>query len=66
MKERVNLRIITDSRPLLESIGSKNQLAGKAIRQSIAFLKKSLEDGEVEEYSWIEGKEIIADVFMKQ
>ena len=29
-------------------------------------MKQSLEDGDVEEFSWIEGKEIIADVLTKQ
>ena len=64
--EKVMLRSFTDSRPLLESIGSSNQVAEKALRQSIAFLKQSLEDSNVKEFSWIEGKEIVADVLTKQ
>ena len=38
----------------------------KEIRQIIAYLKQSIEDRDVEEFSWIEGKEIIADVLTKQ
>ena len=66
MNRKVPLKIFTDSRPLLESIGSTSQIEEKALRQSIAFLKQSLEDGDVKQYSWIEGKEIVADVFTKQ
>ena len=31
----------------------------------MASLKQMLEEGEISRYSWIEGKEIIADVFTK-
>ena len=58
MNQKIPLRILTDSRPLLESIGSSSQIAEKALRQSVSFLKQALEDGEVEQYSWIEGTEI--------
>ena len=51
MNEKVRLKIFTDSRPLLESIGSSNQVAEKALRQSMAFLKQSLEDGDIKEFS---------------
>ena len=66
MKMEISLRVFTDSRPLLESVGSSSQVAEKQIRQSIAFLKQSLEDGDVDSYAWIEGKEIVADVLTKQ
>ena len=66
MKKKIPLKIFTDSRPLLESIGSSSQIEEKVLRQSIAYLKQTLEDGEVDEFSWIEGKEIVADVLTKQ
>merc|ERR1712082_133041 len=59
-------RLFTDSRPLLESIGSSGQIEEKALRQSVAYLKQSLEDEEVADYSWIQGEEIVADIFTKQ
>ena len=59
MEERVRLRIFNDYRSLFESIGSTNQVRKKVLRQSIAFLKQVLEDGEVEEYFRIEGNEIM-------
>ena len=50
----------------MESIASPNQAVEKVLRLLIAFLKQSLEDGKVEEYSWIEGKEIVAEVLTMQ
>ena len=66
MNMKIPLKLFTDSRPLLESIGSTNQIAEKALRQSIAFIKQSLEDEEVINLSWIEGTQIVADVFTKE
>ena len=38
----VKTRIFTDSRPLLESIGSSGQIEEKQLRQSVAYLKQEL------------------------
>ena len=38
----------------------------KALKQSIASFKQRFEDGEVEKYSWREGKDIVMDVLNKQ
>ena len=64
----VNLRtkVFTYSRPLLEILGSSCQIKEKALRQSVAYLKQSLEEGEIVGYSWIQGESIVADVFTKQ
>ena len=63
---RIKVKLFTDSRPLLESIGSSGQIEEKALRQSVAYLKQSLEDEEVLDYAWIQGEEIVADVLTKQ
>ena len=65
MNRKIQTRIFTDSRPLLESTGKLGQIEEKALRQSVASLKQMLEEGEISRYSWIEGKEIVADVFSK-
>ena len=39
----IETRMFTDSRPLLESIGSLGQIEEKALRQSVASLKQNLE-----------------------
>ena len=57
-----NLSLVKES----DRIHNPNQIAEKSLRLSIAYLKQSLEDGDVEEFSWIEGKEIVADVLTKQ
>ena len=63
---KMKVRLFTDLRLLLESIGSSGQIEEKALRQSVAYLKQSLEDEEVTDYSWIQGEEIVADVLTKQ
>ena len=48
MKEKINLRVFNDSRPSLESFWSSNQMAEKALRQSVVFLKQRVEGGDIE------------------
>ena len=43
----VRIRIFTDSRPHLESNGSSGQIEQKNLRQSVMFLKQSLERGDI-------------------
>ena len=62
----MKVRLLTDLCPLLESIGSSGQIEEKALRQSVAYLKQSLEDEEVMAYSWIQGEEILADILTKK
>ena len=66
LNTEIKTRLFTDSRPLLESIGSSGQIEEKSLRQSVAALKQNLEDAEVDRFSWIPGMEIVADVFTKQ
>jgi len=66
LNTEINTRMFTDSRPLLESIGSSGQVEEKSLRQSVAALKQNLEDGEVDRFSWVAGTEIVVDVFTKQ
>jgi len=47
MNARIETKIYTDSRPLLESIGSSGQIEEKAPRQLVVSLKQMLEDGEI-------------------
>ena len=61
----VKTRIFINSRPLLESIGSSGQIEEKQLRQSVTYLKQVLEDSEMLGYYWIQGKEIVADIFTK-
>ena len=58
---KMKVRLFTDSPPLLESIGSSGQIEEKALRQSVAYLKQSLQDEVMLDYSWIQ-----ADMLTKQ
>ena len=63
---KMKVRLFTDSCPLLESIGSSGLIEEKVLRQLVAYLKQSLKDEEVIDYSWIQGEEIVADILTKQ
>lgn len=66
MNIKIKSRVSTDLRPLLESVGRSGQIEEKVLRQSEAYLKQALEEGENVGYSWIQGEEILTDVFTKQ
>ena len=66
MNVSMKVRLFTDLRPLLQSIGSSGQIEEKALRQSVAYLKQGLEDEDRMAYLWIPGEEIIADILTKQ
>ena len=65
LNTEIKVKIFTDSRPLLETLGSTSQIAEKGLRQSIAYLKEHLMLESVESYAWIEGKDIVADILTK-
>ena len=66
MNVSMKVRLFTDPRLLLVSIGSSGQIEEKVLRQSVAYLKQGLEDEDVMAYSWIPGKEIVTDILPKQ
>ena len=45
---KIGLMVFTDSRPLLETFGSTSQVAGKAFRQSVAYLMQCMEKKEID------------------
>ena len=64
--ESLQVKMFSDSIPLLESIGSSKQVEEKILRNSIADFKDDLENGLVSSYSWLETKEMLADVLTKE
>ena len=46
----IKVRVFTDSRPLLETLGSTSQVAEKGLRKAIAYLKEHLKLGCVESF----------------
>jgi hypothetical protein len=64
-EEKIPIRIFTDSKPLLESIGSIHQVENKLLRNNIQDMKDVLYQGIVFSFSWLEAEEMLADLFTK-
>ena len=60
------MKMFTDSIPLLESIGSSKQVEEKMLRNSISDFKEDLEQDLVSSYSWLDTREMLADVLTKE
>ena len=60
------VKIFTDSRPLLESLGSSKQVEERLMRNVIADLKEKLEEGAMESYCWLPTTRMIADALTKE
>ena len=60
------MRIYTDSEPALESIASSKQVERKELRNTMFYLKEHLRNGNIESYSWLGTKEMLADVLTKE
>merc|ERR1711873_376177 len=65
-KKRLNVRILTDSEPTLESIASTKQIERKGLRMLIHEMKDKLRDGEINSYQWVSTKKIWADGLTKE
>ena len=63
---KIPVKLFTDSRPTLESIASTKQVERKLLRNAIADLKEKLMEKEVESYSWLDTKDMIADILTKE
>ena len=64
--KKVPVKLLTDSRPTLESIASSKQVERKLLRNAVADLKAKLVEKEVESYSWLDTKDMIADILTKE
>ena len=62
----LSVGLFTDSKTLLDSISSTKQVEERLLRNTITDLKEKLEDNSVEFYSWLETKEVIADILTKE
>ena len=65
-KKRMNVRILTDSEPTLESIASTKQIERKGLRMVVQEMKDKLRDGEIDSYQWVSTKQIWADGLTKE
>ena len=65
-KQRMPVRIFTDSEPSLESIASTKQIERKSLRMTVQELKERLMEGDVKSYQWIPTKEMWSDGLTKK
>ena len=62
----MDVRILTDSEPTLESIASTKQIERKGLRMLVKEMKDKLRDGEIDSYQWVSTKKIWADGLTKE
>merc|ERR1712240_231394 len=65
-QRRMNVRIITDSEPTLESIASTKQIDRKQLRGLVWEMKQKLTNGEITSYQWVSTMDIWADELTKE
>ena len=65
IKNRIPVKIFTDSLATLESVASTHQVERRLMRSSIADLKQKLEENEVESYGWLQDEDMVADILTK-
>jgi hypothetical protein len=64
---RIPIKNFTDSKSLLESIGSIHQVEEKLLQNSITNMKDLLYDGIVQCFSWLDGNwDMMADALTKE
>ena len=66
VKEKIPVRIYTDSEPTLESIASTKQIETKMLRQYVEELKETLTMKQVESYGWLCSQDMVADGLTKE
>merc|ERR1712030_210960 len=65
-RKRMNVRILTDSEPTLESIASTKQIERKGLRMVVQEMKEKLRDGDITSYQWVCTRNIWADGLTKE
>ena len=65
VKQRIKVETYIDSNPLLESIASTRIVENKFLVSEINALKRLLEDGVVDNFTWVRTEDQLADVLTK-
>ena len=63
--KQIPVVLYTDSKPLVESIYSTRPAERKTIRHVVQSMKDCMSRGEVQEYKWIDTKQMLADILTK-
>ena len=64
-QNRIKVQSFIDSKPLLETLASTRIVENKFLIAEVNALKKLLEDGVVQDYTWVETGDQLADVLTK-
>ena len=65
-KKNIPIKIFTDNIPVLKSIASTTQSKNRYLRPTYAKFKENLEFKEIDGFSWIDGRKMLADVLTKE
>ena len=65
VKQRIDVEVMTDSEPLLRSVGSTKRIENKVLIPTIETLKDHLRHGEVKAMTYVNTKDNLADIFTK-
>ena len=65
VKQRIKVETYIDSNPLLESIASTRIVENKFLVSEINALNRLLEDGVVDNFTWVRTEDQLADVLTK-
>ena len=63
--DQIPVIVYTDSKPTIESIYSTRQVERKTVRHVIQLMMDVLDRGEVNEFNYVNTKEMLADVLTK-
>ena len=63
---QIPVKVFSDSKPLLETLGSTKRIENTDLIPEIRYLKDKWMNGEVESYAWLRSEENLADIFMKE
>ena len=64
--EKMQIKAIIDNRSCVEAIRSSSQVDDKRLRIEIGSVKEMLQTKVIDEVSWVEGAEQLADVLTKK
>ena len=65
-KKKVEIKIYTDSKPLLDSVASSKQVEKKMMRPIIADMKDKLIDKSIVSFKWLRTDQMVADMLTKE
>ena len=63
---QIPVDVVTDSKPLIDSINSSRQVENKLLRPLVKFMKQTLDSGMIRSIRWCNTKVCIADILTKK